>query len=69
MRCHGLSSACAERRVGALPLTETVGAREITLPLHPLLGEREVTAVVRALEEALDIRRHSPSVRREVVGA
>ncbi len=54
---------------GALPLTEAVGAREITLPLHPLLGEREVTAVVQALEDTLDRRRHSPSRRREVVGA
>ena len=52
---------------GALPLTEAVGAREITLPLHPLLTEREVAVVIGALEEVMGTRRRKPSPRGEVV--
>ena len=54
---------------GELPLTEGVAAREITLPLHPLLTEQEVAEVVRALGEALDARRHAPPPQGAVVVA
>jgi dTDP-4-amino-4,6-dideoxygalactose transaminase len=45
---------------GMLPLTEAVAARELSLPLHPLLTERDVSGVVEALEKALGTRRRSP---------
>jgi len=45
---------------GMLPLTEAIGARELTLPLHPGLGRCEVGTVVRALETSLEARLCSP---------
>ena len=36
-----------------LPVTEDVAAREVTLPLHPLLNEDQVQMVVSAVKEAL----------------
>lgn len=36
-----------------LPLTEAVGRRELTLPLHPLLAEEDVDFVVEALRACL----------------
>ncbi len=37
-----------------LPLTELVGAREVTLPLYPALTTADVESVVAAVAEALD---------------
>jgi len=37
----------------ALPRTDDVAAREVTLPLHPLLDESDVAAIAGAVREAL----------------
>jgi dTDP-4-amino-4,6-dideoxygalactose transaminase len=37
-----------------LPMTERVAAREITLPLHPLLTESDVDAVCRSIRETMN---------------
>jgi len=37
-----------------LPLTEAVGAREVTLPLYPTMTEGQVGIVVKAVKEALE---------------
>ncbi|MBN1917970.1 MAG: DegT/DnrJ/EryC1/StrS family aminotransferase [Verrucomicrobia bacterium] len=39
---------------GMLPKTEAIGARELTLPLHPLLTEAVVDEIVDALDGAYD---------------
>jgi len=39
---------------GMLPLTETVGLREVTLPLYPGMKTEDVKMVVDALYSALD---------------
>jgi dTDP-4-amino-4,6-dideoxygalactose transaminase len=52
---------------GALPLTEAVGARELTLPLHPLLTTGEAAEVVGALEEAIGKTRPAGSRKGAVV--
>ncbi len=37
----------------ALPLTEALAAREVTLPLYPSLSEEDVRYVVEAVRESL----------------
>ncbi len=39
---------------GSLPVTEDVGAREVTLPLYPAMSERDVETVAAAVRRALD---------------
>jgi len=41
-------------RVGTLPLTEAVGFREVTLPLHPGMTVQDVKTVVDALRLVID---------------
>jgi len=53
----------------ALPLSEHVGAREVTLPLHPRMTERDVTQVTSTLAEAVAGARRGRASRREFVGA
>jgi len=50
-----------------LPLTERVGAREVTLPLHPRMTEQDVTQVTSTLAEAVAGARHGRGSRREFV--
>ncbi len=38
---------------GALPITEAIGAREVTLPLYPAMTPADVESVVAAVAEAL----------------
>ena len=38
---------------GALPLTELVGEREVTLPLHPLMSKEDVDFVCDKIEDSL----------------
>jgi dTDP-4-amino-4,6-dideoxygalactose transaminase len=47
---------------GTLPLTETAGLREITLPLYPGMTMEDVKTVVDALRSALDQGRTSGSL-------
>lgn len=39
----------------ALPVTEMVAAREVTLPLYPTMGAEKVKRVVEAVKEALNV--------------
>jgi dTDP-4-amino-4,6-dideoxygalactose transaminase len=39
-----------------LPVTETVAAREVTLPLYPEMGEEGVNMVVAAIEQAMAVK-------------
>ncbi len=53
----------------SLPLTETVGRREVTLPLHPGLTPADVESVVAAVAEALDAATRRPTVETSVTPA
>lgn len=43
----------------SLPVTEAIGAREVTLPLYPAMTPADVESVVTAAAEALAAARHS----------
>jgi dTDP-4-amino-4,6-dideoxygalactose transaminase len=53
----------------SLPLTERVGARELTLPLHPLMTEQDVTHVTSTLAEAVADARCGRASQREFVAS
>jgi dTDP-4-amino-4,6-dideoxygalactose transaminase len=48
-----LMSIHRDLNVAPLPITEAVGRRELTLPLHPKLSGGDVEYVVEALEQCL----------------
>jgi len=50
---HGFSYYRRSVEHQPLPVTEEVAAREVTLPLHPLLSEAQVGEVVAAVTAAL----------------
>jgi len=50
---HGFSYYRVAVEHQSLPVTEDVAAREVTLPLHPLLSEAQVGEVVAAVRAAL----------------
>ncbi len=53
-----------EQRGQGLGVTETLAAREVTLPLYPALTEDQVRQVVNAVREALDESGGEPGSKR-----
>lgn len=66
---HTFSYYREQGRHTSLPLTETVGEREVTLPLHPGMTPGDVESVVAAVAEALDAAIVRPSVETTVTPA
>ncbi len=62
---HSFSYYRAESGVPSLPVTEEIGAREVTLPLYPGMTPAEVESVVTAAAASLMMamdRNFRPSV-------
>lgn len=56
------SNGQANRNLPDLSLTETVGRREVTLPLYPAMTEADVHEVVRVAAVALEAARESKAI-------
>ncbi|MEZ4519219.1 MAG: DegT/DnrJ/EryC1/StrS family aminotransferase, partial [Chloroflexota bacterium] len=54
-------SRAGQVRSGELTLTETIGRREVTLPLSPFMTEQDVVEVAGAAREALATAKNTPA--------